>query len=188
MTCRSVRARFARHQDGDLPADQAGAVEEHLRECETCRRECAALRGTVALLDGLGELEPSAGFTSSVLQAVREERIAEPARPPVSAGLALAGLGAVLSTIIVAGLCGFGPLDLSGWQLALPSLATATAKLCAVMAEVSGPALSALLEGLARPAGWLLAADVLALLVVLAGGRRLLARKTLRGMTNLLAL
>ena len=188
MTCRSVRAKLGTFQDGELPADQAVALEEHLRGCEACARECTELRGVAALLDGLTEIEPSPGLTRSVLQAVAHERIAEAPRPLLSPGLALAGVGLVLSTVIVAGLAGWGPIDLSGWEAGLTPLLTALAKLCAVFAEASGPVVSALVEGLAGPLAWLLAADVVALLAVLAAGRRLLTARALRNMTNLLAL
>ena len=188
MTCRNVRAKLGAYQDGDLPADQAQALEEHLRRCEACARECAELRGVVALLDGLAEVEPSPGLTNSVLQAIAHERIAEAPRPIVSPGLALAAAGLVLTTVIVTGLAGWGPLDLSGWQAGIAPLTAALAKLWVPLAEAGGPVANALIEGLAGPVAWLLVADVVALLAILAAGRRLLAARALRNMTSLLAL
>jgi anti-sigma factor RsiW len=188
MTCRSVRARLPQYQDGELPADERSAIEQHLRACETCACEYAELRGVVALLGSLTKAEPSADFTANVLQAVAHESIAEPARPAVSLGLVLAGVSLVLSTVIVAGLAGFGPLDLSAWQAALASGATAFAKLFALLAEASVPITDALLEGLAGPVAWLLLADVIALMAVLAFGRRLLSARALRNVSSLLAL
>jgi len=140
------------------------------------------------LLDGLTEIEPPPSLTASVLQAVAHERIAEAPRPVVSLGLVLAAAGLVLTTVIVTGLAGWGPLDLSGWQVGLAPLTAAVAKLWVPLAEASGPVANALIEGLAGPVTWLLVADVVALLVVVAAGRRLFARRALRNMTSLLAL
>lgn len=188
MTCRSVRAKLGAYQDGDLPAPQALALEEHLRGCEACAREWAALGGLVTLLDGLEQLQPPEGLTESVLHAVAHEQIAEAPRLPVSPTLALAAAGLVLTTVIVTGLLGWGPLDLSGWQADVAPVTASLAKLWVPLAEASGPVANALIRGLAGPLAWLLAADVVALLAVLAVGRRLLARRALHNMSGLLAL
>jgi anti-sigma factor RsiW len=188
MSCRSVRARLAQYQDGDLCADERSAIEEHLRRCETCACEYAELQAVAALLDSVTEAEPSVDFTTNVLRAVEHEPIAEPARPIASPGLVLASVSLVVSTVIVAGLAGFGPLDLSAWQAELASGATAFAKLLALLAEASVPITDALLEGLAGPVAWLLLADVIALMAVLAFGRRLLSARALRDVSSLLAL
>ena len=188
MTCRSVRAKVEAYQDGLLPADQALALEQHLRGCEACARECAELRGVVTLLEGLAEIEPPVGLTASVLRAVAHERVADARRPWVSPGLALAAVGLVLSTVIVTGLAGWGPVDLSGWQAGIAPLTAALAKLWVPLAEASGPVANALFGWLAGPVAWLLVADVVALLAVLAVGRRLLAARSPRNVTSLFAL
>jgi hypothetical protein len=106
----------------------------------------------------------------------------------VSPGLALAAVGLVLSTVIVTGLAGWGPVDLSGWQAGIAPLTAALAKLWVPLAEAGGPIVNALIEGLAGPVAWLLVADVVALLAVLAVGRRLLAARSPRNVTSLFAL
>ncbi|MBM3500068.1 MAG: hypothetical protein FJX74_15540, partial [Armatimonadetes bacterium] len=181
MRCRSVCRRLTRYQDGDLPPAQTQALAEHLRGCPGCRRELAALKAVAALLNGLGEVEPDEAFTRDVLRAVAGERIAEPARPLVSTGLTLAAVGLVLSTIILVGLAGGGPLDLSSLPTSLASLVTAATKVGLTLTDVAGPVLTALFEGLAAPVAWLLLADVVALAVVVAGGRRLLVGRSWRG-------
>jgi anti-sigma factor RsiW len=188
MTCPSVCAKLAAYQDGDLRADQARAVEAHLLTCASCARELRELRGVVTLLEGLDELEPSAGFTAGVLKIVAQEPVAEPTQPLLRTGLTLAGVGLALSALILAGLAGWGPLDLSAWQPALASLLTATAKLAATACAAAEPVLGALLEGLARPVGWLLVADVVLLAAVLAGARRFLTGRGWRNLTNVWAL
>lgn len=140
------------------------------------------------MLEGLSEVEAPARLTESVLDAVGRERIAEAPRQQALTGLALAGVGLVLSTAIVVSLAGWGPLDLSGWGAWAASLAAAGAKQVAVAAEVAGPVLNALARGRSGPLVWLLAADVAALMAVLAGARRLLSVKRLRGLTNMLAM
>ena len=43
MTCDEIKELLAGYQDGELEACQQEAVQRHLAECETCRRELARL-------------------------------------------------------------------------------------------------------------------------------------------------
>jgi len=188
MTCRQVCARLAKYQDGDLRDNQRAAVEEHLRGCEACAREWAQLQAVVALVEDLPEAEPSSGFTAQVMRAVAHEPIEKPLLGRVSQDLAFAALALILSVAIVAGAAGVGPVDLSGWQLAFASLSQTAAKMLVMGSEVGTVLVDALLRGLGRPLAWLLLADVLALAVVLAAGRRLRSARPLTNLNSLVAL
>jgi hypothetical protein len=69
MTCQYVRERIHDFLDGELPANQAAFLEEHVGECETCSADLEDLRWTRHLLAGREHLpEPAAEY---VLRQVR---------------------------------------------------------------------------------------------------------------------
>lgn len=49
QTCESVRELLVDYADGELPAESARPVADHLAACPSCRRELAALRQSLAL-------------------------------------------------------------------------------------------------------------------------------------------
>jgi hypothetical protein len=51
MTCNEIHSLLPTHVYGDLPADEAGIVDRHLRECAACRAEVAALNCVRSALD-----------------------------------------------------------------------------------------------------------------------------------------
>jgi hypothetical protein len=55
MTCTEIRARLPALLYGDLPADEAAALEKHLAGCRACRQERMALARARALLGAAPE-------------------------------------------------------------------------------------------------------------------------------------
>jgi anti-sigma factor RsiW len=50
LSCSDVLARLSDYVDGDLPAEERGRVEEHLRGCEGCARFGGDFAATVRAL------------------------------------------------------------------------------------------------------------------------------------------
>jgi anti-sigma factor RsiW len=57
--------------DGELSAESASELEQHLERCEECRLELESLRETLAVLGGLKPAEPSQDFLQKVNRKVR---------------------------------------------------------------------------------------------------------------------
>jgi hypothetical protein len=68
--------RLASYCDGQLPADEACAVEAHLATCARCRRECEEIRFAAALLRQVAVVHPPA----SVWHAL-DEQLRAPSAP-----------------------------------------------------------------------------------------------------------
>lgn len=49
MTCRELIDFLMSYLDGELPAPRRAIFDEHLAECEDCRRYLASYRETIAL-------------------------------------------------------------------------------------------------------------------------------------------
>lgn len=62
---------FTPYHDGELAAPEQAELEQHLAECEGCRREWEDYRRTVGELSGLHLLRPSADFARNVEQKIR---------------------------------------------------------------------------------------------------------------------
>jgi anti-sigma factor RsiW len=98
VTCAEVRENAAEYVLGTLDGADRAAVAGHLAACAGCRAEVESLaRVTDTLWTGSPEAEPSAGFESRVLRAVRRprRRVARWA-VALAAAAALAGLGVVV--------------------------------------------------------------------------------------------
>lgn len=88
---RHPEERLSAYADGELPPEEAAAVEDHLEACTECRRELAVIRG-------MGEAMSETGTTAgrSVWESVRRRIVALGGWLLVVAGLAvLAALAAV---------------------------------------------------------------------------------------------
>jgi anti-sigma factor RsiW len=67
MMCDQNRLALGAYLDGELPADQSAALEEHLRTCPACAAEVATLLRTQRLLRAARtQFQPSAGFKSRI--------------------------------------------------------------------------------------------------------------------------
>lgn len=73
--CRTVRALLSRLLDDDLPDEVRLAVEAHLKDCAVCRRERELLVASWELLGSYEAPQVSDGFTASLMQRVRSERV-----------------------------------------------------------------------------------------------------------------
>jgi len=75
MTCTDARGQLSALLDDALSVVERSALEAHLATCADCRRELAALRGTVTLLGRLGPAHAPAGFVDQVVsEAYRPSR------------------------------------------------------------------------------------------------------------------
>ena len=71
MMCDQNRLTLGAYLDGELPADQAAALEEHLRTCPACAAETAALLRTQRLLRAARtQFTPSADFKSRIQRQI----------------------------------------------------------------------------------------------------------------------
>lgn len=87
---RHPEERLSAYADGELPAEEAAALEEHLETCTECRRELAVIRG---MGEAMNETETTAG--RSVWASVRRRILGPGGWLLVAAGLAvLAALAA----------------------------------------------------------------------------------------------
>lgn len=57
--------------DGELSAESASELEQHLEGCEECRLDLESLRETLSVLGGLKPVEPSQDFLQQVTRKVR---------------------------------------------------------------------------------------------------------------------
>jgi anti-sigma factor RsiW len=76
--------------DGELPADEMAAARRHLRECETCSGELAAIERARQLLRGLDAPKPPESFVPGLLRRHRRLTLL------VVAGSGIAGVTAAL--------------------------------------------------------------------------------------------
>lgn len=72
--CEEIRKELSAYIDGFLSDEELAAVRKHLETCALCRQELDSLRETVALIQGLPELDVPEGFRSRVLERVAAEK------------------------------------------------------------------------------------------------------------------
>ncbi|HEX2188684.1 MAG TPA: anti-sigma factor [Longimicrobiaceae bacterium] len=65
--------RLSEYLDGELAADEAREVEEHLRSCAGCREVLADLRRVVDRAAGLRDREPAADLWAGIADRIRAE-------------------------------------------------------------------------------------------------------------------
>ncbi len=70
MDCKETREIFVDCQDDVLSKADRSAMEEHLRQCESCAREWATYQKTMNELSGLLYVTPEEGFTSRVKKTI----------------------------------------------------------------------------------------------------------------------
>ena len=66
MTCHDVRKRFSPLLDADLSLAETRRVHEHLRACEGCAREWAAMKASVEALRALPRLRPKETLATEI--------------------------------------------------------------------------------------------------------------------------
>jgi anti-sigma factor RsiW len=98
----SQRERLSEYLDGELTPEERAAFDAHLRECEQCQRELAALRQTRALLRALPTPALPRDFSLPAQPVVVARRRAAPAwaRPAQAIGTiaAMIGLAFLIAT------------------------------------------------------------------------------------------
>lgn len=113
--CDIFRPDLVAFLDGELPADQAHGVRQHLKSCDDCRRESEALGAAWDMLGRLDQPRLARSLTGSILARIRSEpglstglrpafgaqvpaptaipAVVMPAARPVQSGLGQSGLG-----------------------------------------------------------------------------------------------
>jgi anti-sigma factor RsiW len=106
MTCETYEAQIALHIEGDLPADEADAVETHLALCARCRDFAASLRDSQAAIKDLAEAEIDAAALAAVRRKVQASLPAQersrPFRFDVINALMAAGLVGIVAGLFSA--------------------------------------------------------------------------------------
>lgn len=96
--------------DGELPDSRKGAVDRHLRECETCRRRQAAIEETATALSCAYRAEMDLGSSSPASRDRLKNRLAQAAQESVgtwSVSAALTPRGAFASGAAAAAIVGW---------------------------------------------------------------------------------
>ena len=70
MNCEKTQELLWALCEGTLDRDTAGALNEHLRLCGSCRRELAGVRQTLGALKAVGTIEPRADFQERLCQRI----------------------------------------------------------------------------------------------------------------------
>lgn len=66
-----IEAKLSDYVEGSLSADDAAAVEEHLRGCASCTEALAAVKETVNALSGLHKIPAPPHFEREVAETIR---------------------------------------------------------------------------------------------------------------------
>lgn len=73
MHCDDIHEMLSAYIDEVLDEQDVLEVEKHVRTCDSCRQELAALRETVKILNSLGEVTPPEEFRSQLILRLRTE-------------------------------------------------------------------------------------------------------------------
>jgi anti-sigma factor RsiW len=71
MPCLDVQMALQAYVDGELGAERAALVEQHLRECRECRAELARLQAVIAALETWPLVAEPAQLTDRIMRQVR---------------------------------------------------------------------------------------------------------------------
>jgi len=74
MKCGRVRDVFSRYMENAMDGNMTARIDEHLAGCESCRHAYERFSATVAMLDGIPEVDPPAGFHAAVMAQVERTR------------------------------------------------------------------------------------------------------------------
>lgn len=75
MNCENFKEQLSEFLDGQLPPDQAQALEAHLAGCQACRSELEALRKTVTLVNRLPHLAAPPAMPAMVRERLNVVRL-----------------------------------------------------------------------------------------------------------------
>ena len=74
MKCGRVRDLFSRYMENAMDGNIIAKLDEHLAGCELCRHAYERFSATVAMLDGIPEVDPPADFHAAVMAQVERAR------------------------------------------------------------------------------------------------------------------
>lgn len=110
MSCDDVRALLQDHVTRELAPDDRRRVDEHLLECEECRRESALMSAMVSSLESQPVDDPSPDFSRRLMVSLPPQRRALSPWWSLALLPVLGGLVYLLRFQLVAGLA-----DVLGW-------------------------------------------------------------------------
>ncbi|MBC8441855.1 MAG: zf-HC2 domain-containing protein [Deltaproteobacteria bacterium] len=106
-TCNKIRQKLSAYQDGEVSQNQRESIDAHLRHCDACKNDLAALGQTTQLINSLPQILPDPGFTQRVMRSVADTSIwnrllGKPLRlfPVPSAAAAMIMIGLLTGTLL----------------------------------------------------------------------------------------
>jgi anti-sigma factor RsiW len=72
--CRRIRKRLSAYQDGELSPAERERVRAHLEGCPACREKYEELEQVWQSLGELGEIRPTPGFYSRLVERIEEQQ------------------------------------------------------------------------------------------------------------------
>lgn len=73
MRCRKVRSCLSTYCRGELPADRAVEIKNHLAGCNSCRREAEAIMSVTRLVREMPSMKTSSDFSARLMQRIAAE-------------------------------------------------------------------------------------------------------------------
>jgi len=70
VECRKIKKLLQLYIDNALTLGEKQMVEEHLKECSTCRAELKSLSSIVKMIGSLPEISPPPDFTEKVMSKI----------------------------------------------------------------------------------------------------------------------
>ena len=72
MKCKTIKRRLGAYNDGYLSKSELARINQHLAECEDCRRDLRSLSQLADLLRSTGSLELSPDFAEQVWERIEQ--------------------------------------------------------------------------------------------------------------------
>lgn len=72
VKCKKIKKLLQLYIDNALTFGEKQMVEEHLKECSTCRAELKSLSSIVKMIESLPEISPPSGFTEKVMSKISQ--------------------------------------------------------------------------------------------------------------------
>jgi len=70
VECRGIKKLLQLYTDNALTFGERQIVEEHLKECSTCRAELKSLSSIVKMIESLPQIFPPPDFTEKVMSKI----------------------------------------------------------------------------------------------------------------------
>jgi len=72
VKCKKIEKLLQLYIDNALTFGERQMIEEHLKECSTCRAELKSLSSIVKMVGSLPEISPPPGFTEKVMSKISQ--------------------------------------------------------------------------------------------------------------------